>query len=184
MCSPGTVERKVYTAGKAFLLLSQSDVGMKCGNCNIYCCLKCLEKIVGVFPNDMKKNNHWYMYVTAFIDKYKTEGSSDTSYPAGPFVGHCCELRFFDKRVEMLLPVQTRFDGCLFLPEYKLIINPCFSMEGMVDIHGFGGSPSYFPGVIHCVPSHNSCLQYNTMGVTATGTASMFRLLNDTPQRQ
>ena len=71
MCLPGTVERKVYTAGKAFLLLSEYDLGMKCGVCNKYCCPKCLEKIVGVFPNDMKKNNHWYMYVIAFIDENK-----------------------------------------------------------------------------------------------------------------
>jgi hypothetical protein len=140
-----------------------------------------MEKIVAVFPNDKKKKNHWYMYVKAFISESTSTGRSSTPYPAGPFVGHCCELRFFDKKCVRFVHEQTLFDGCLFLPEYKLIINPCFSNEGIIDIHGLGGYPPYFQGVIHCVPSHDSCREYHKMGVTAKGCASRFRLLDSLP---
>jgi hypothetical protein len=176
------VERQVYNARKWTLLLGQSDVGIKCGICNLYCCIKCLEKIIDIYPKDMTSKNHWYMYVKAFIAETKSKASSATRYPAGPFVGHCCELRFFNKRRDRVQQEQTRFDGCLFLPEYKLIINPCFSIQRIIDIHGFGGFPPYFQGVIHCVPSHKSCVEYQKMGVTATGCASRFRLLDDLPQ--
>ena len=186
MCSPGSVEQKVRNSGKAFLLLSQSDVGINCGRCSRFCCLKCLKKIVAVFPNDMKKTNHWYRYVTAFITEQTMVVPVQQCYPSGPFVGHCCELRFFRKSADNVVLEKTRFDGtrfdgCLFLPEYKVIISPCICGDGIVDIHGFGGYNPYFTGVVHCVPSHTSCIEYHKEQVRATGSASSFRVLDNYP---
>jgi hypothetical protein len=181
MCSPGSIERKVCNQGKSFLLLSQSPVGINCGICSRFCCLKCLEKIVLAFPNDMKKKNHWYMYVSAFIRERNMTVPLPQCYPSGPFVGHCCELRFFQRGVEKNVPAPTLFDGCLFLPEYKVIISPCFCNDGIVDIHGFGGYNPYFTGVVHCVPSHTSCVAYKRNGVKATGSGSSFRVLENWP---
>ena len=141
-------------------------------------------KVVAVIPKNLKTNNHWYMYVAAFLDEQHATDGIHRRYPAGPYIGHCCELRFFRKKASSSNLAATRFDGCLFLPEYKLIISPCFSSEGMVDIHGFGGSGPYFDGVIHCVPSHTSCVAYGQTGVVATGCASVFRVLDKHPRAQ
>ena len=181
MCSPGSVERKVRSTGKKILLLSQSNVGIKCGICNKFCCIKCLEKIIKVFPCDMKRKNHWFMFVTAFIGEQYNAGPMQTGYPYRPFVGHCCELRFFQRCGHNRSLQKTRFDGCLFLPEYKLIISPCFSNDGLVDIHGFGGSPPNFDGVIHCVPSHGACVEYERKGLKATGISSIYQILDNCP---
>jgi hypothetical protein len=175
MCAYTSIERKAVIAGRPILLMTQSATGVNCGICNRFCCSKCLQKVVSVFPNEKKKNNHWYMFVMAFISEEKQQLKSAQCYPAGPFVGHCCELRFLSKRATITPLASTRFDGCLFLPEYKLIINPAFSSDGIVDIHGFGGYAPYFTGVVHCVPSHTSCMEYERKGVVATGSAARFR---------
>lgn len=181
MCSPGSMERKVCSSGKTFLNMTQSDVGVNCGICNRFSCLTCLEKIVAVFPNDMKKRNHWYRYVAAFIAEQKMSVLLPQCYPAGPFVGHCCELRFFRRSADYIVEEKTQFDGCLFLPEYRVIINPCIGDKGIVDIHGFGGYNPHFAGVVHCVPSHTSCIDYHSEGVKATGSASSYQVLKNNP---
>ena len=175
MCSPGSIERKVQMSEKQILILSQSDVGIKCGICNKFCCIQCLRKVINVFPTVKSKRNHWYMYVSAMIKEEDMAEPIRSCYPAGPFVGQCCELRFFKRGAIPIQLEQTRFDGCLFLPEYKLILSPCFSSDGMVDIHGFGGMHPYFTGVVHCVPSQTSCIEYEKGKVVATGSGSSYR---------
>jgi hypothetical protein len=186
MCAPCTVEGNVYNSGKAFLLLSQADVGIRCGICNRFCCIKCLKKVVSVFPNDKHaKRHHWYMYVTAFLSEIRKDVTVPKCYPSGPFVGNCCELRFLKRQAGVMSPVETsRLDGCLFLPEYKLIISPGFSNDGVVDIHGFGGFLPHFNGVVHCVPSHSSCLKYEREGVTPSGVESRFQVWPISPATQ
>ena len=174
MCSPSSVE--VSNSGKAILVLSQSDLGINCGICNCFCCQTCLEKIVAVFPNDMKIINHWYMYVTAFLSEEKRALPLHACYPSGPFIGHCCVLGFFQRRPPTSIQELTRFDRCLFLPQYKLIINPCFAPDGMVDIHGFGAFLPYFTGVIHCVLSLKSCVEYESMGSHANRARIKFQI--------
>ena len=135
-----------------------------------------------MFPDNMKKMNHWYKYVMAGIEEYQTESKVTTSYPCGPFVGHCCELLFYKRRVELRSgKLKTKFDGCLFLPEYKLLIGPSLSDSGIVDIHGFSGFHPHFAGVVHCVPSPISCAEYERKGVSATGVSSCYRLLDGYP---
>jgi hypothetical protein len=176
MCSPRSMERKVSRSGKTFLLLGQSCSGINCGMCGGFCCLKCLKKILSVFPKDRRATDHWYMYVTEWVTDREDTRDTPVLYPAGPFVGHCCELRVLSKVPFENTTTATRFDGCLFLPEYKLIISPCFSSNGTVDIHGFGAYPPYFTGVIHCVPSQAACADYEAKQVIPTGSAATFNM--------
>jgi hypothetical protein len=134
-----------------------------------------------VYPDNKTKRNHWYMYVSAFIRENAKNKNDPPCFPNGPFVGHCCELLFCKRRLNESPPTATRYDGCLFLPEYKILLSPCFGRDGMVDIHGFGGMAPYFSGVVHCVPSLASCVEYEKGGIVATGSGSMFQQLEQNP---
>ena len=179
MCSQGTIERRVKEMGKTVLLMSPGDIGITCGICNRLCCIKCLRKVVDVFASQKKQQDPWYLYVSCYIDHLDNPQNKPDDTLSLPFVGHCCELGIFKRGTKINSSEKTRFDGCLFLPEYKLIISPSFSSEGIVDIHGFGGMPPYFSGVVHCVPSHSACIEYEKKGVKATGGAACFRLLDN-----
>ena len=109
--------------------------GLTCSKCNSFACQRCLKSIV--MHKHAKPLDRWMLEVKDFL--------RSNNHPED-FMGHCCEWSHLKQPVPTTASAPLRYDGCLHLFEFALLIDSPFTC---VDIHGFGANPPWFKGAWH-----------------------------------
>jgi hypothetical protein len=168
-CSYRSIATRLRNAADADSVLSNpmpSPTGLHCSypDCSGYACSNCLPKIVRCFSKETQASDQWCVDVNRFIE---------TGFANPQFIGNCCEWKAERARLleeSRLSRTPTKFDGFLYLPEFKLLIDSPF---GCIDVHGLGrsagkglrGKHDELPAAWHCVISHEAAARYHSEGL-------------------
>ena len=150
-CSSKSIEQSSKLSGPK--KYPHANQGLTCGKCFRFSCLPCLKLLIHIIPKEL--HDDWALKVLRFIQSGEEQG----------FVGSCCQ--FIDKNKKSTDIVRqgdelagTSFAGCLFFPEFKLLIDSPFDC---VDIHGVGEFAGHYGGAWHCVISPDAPLVPNKL---------------------
>lgn len=179
-CSFNSIETQRKLEKRVFIDLTMNSMGLYCSVCGSFSCKTCLDKVIANIPNKLQLHDSWCSYVSAYL-------MSSTS-PPPDFVGSCCELKLQAKASALSsnqraseLQESTRYDGCLYLPEFSLLIDSPIGNGGPVDIHGFAKENQLRDGVMHCVLSHETSRIMHSRNIVANGAGANWRFHHELP---
>ena len=159
-CHDSSIERKVRLSDKQRIFFESSPTGLTCTSCSRFICSDFIRDIFKRIPQSSKEKDSLCQVVNQFL----TTGGKHT------FLGSCCELKDI-KKTPLIISSMTplSYDGYLFRPEYRLLIDSSIGNEEPIDIHGQAKHDTLFPGVVHCVLSRASCALASSSKVQAKG---------------
>ena len=165
-CHESSIERRVLLSKKKHLFFEGSRTGLTCSSCSRFSCSDCLADILRRIPKSWHKKNLWCQTVGQFLINGKHQA----------FLGSCCELQEIkDTSFKMLGKSTLSYDGCLFFPEYRLLIDSPIGNGGPIDIHGLAKHKTSFLGVVHCVLSKATCTLASNSNIQANGKGAQLK---------
>ena len=185
-CSETTIQKRNIIRNKVWASRGQSLCGLVCNRCRRFSCSWCLRKIVSAIPSTQRAMDTWCIEVESFLSSRELRGE---------ILGHCCEFRDYSN--EQTQPVDTSMllaappagsssadkgtlhllDGCLFFPEYRLLVDSPLGDGGPIDIHGLSAIGRNFPGVYHGVISLGTAVLAANSNVRPDATCSSSQAL-------
>ena len=130
LCSTKTIKSSSFLTKRAasFINYIPSKLGLTCTKCQSFACKYCIVLIHQSIEPKLRANDQWCQDVRSFLSKKPMRVD---------FVGHCCEFAVLPRCTQdvqsLILP--CRYDGCLFFPEYGVLVDTCFES---VDVFAFG----------------------------------------------